>query len=138
LFDQQDGPEPVARGGVMTPFPLKLHDVLKNIEEDGLADIISWQPHGRCFVVHKPDVFLKDVMPKYFSQTRIASFQRQLNLYGFNRITKGPDKNGYVSQNKRFGKFKVSTTLGVSQNTFSLSVLHILSIMNSSFGARNG
>lgn len=75
LFDQQDGPDPVTRGGVNTPFPLKLHEVLKNIEKDGLADVVSWQPHGRCFVVHKPDVFLKDIMPKYFNQTRIASFR---------------------------------------------------------------
>ena len=32
-------------------------------------------------------------MPHFFKQSKYASFQRQLNLYGFTRITnRGPDK----------------------------------------------
>ena len=52
------------RGGVTTPFPLKLHQVLDQIEIDGTAHVISWQPHGRCFVIHKPKEFVERVMPK--------------------------------------------------------------------------
>lgn len=83
------------RGGVTTPFPVKLHNLL----EDNLhADIISWQPHGRCFILRNPKEFLAEVMPKYFKQTKLTSFQRQLNLYGFNRLTSGPDKGGYYHE----------------------------------------
>jgi hypothetical protein len=59
---------------------------------------IARQSHGRCFVIHKPREFVAEVMPFYFRQTKITSFQRQLNLYGFNRITKGPDRGGYYHE----------------------------------------
>lgn len=87
-----------AKGGVTIPFPVKLHNMLDQIELDGLAHVVSWQPHGRCFVVHEPKEFVEHVMPRYFKQTKIASFQRQLNLYGFNRLTGGLDKGGYYHE----------------------------------------
>ena len=52
------------KGGVSIPFPVKLHSVLDQVEADGLGHIISWQPHGRCFVIHKPKEFVDHVMPK--------------------------------------------------------------------------
>ena len=69
------------RGGVTISFPLKLHAVLDQVERDGLAHVISWQEHGRCFVIHKPKEFVDHVMPCYFRQSKLTSFQRQLNLY---------------------------------------------------------
>jgi hypothetical protein len=86
------------RGGVATSFPLKLHEMLDQIEADGLAGVISWQPHGRAFLVHKPAEFVSTVMPKYFRQTKLTSFQRQLNLYGFCRLTRGADNRGYYHE----------------------------------------
>lgn len=68
------------RGGVSVSFPMKLHQMLEQIEKDGLAHIISWQPHGRCFVVHKPKQFVDEVLQQYFKQSKMTSFQRQLNL----------------------------------------------------------
>merc|ERR1711935_215752 len=52
-------------------------------------------PHGRAFMVHKPKDFVQEVMSHFFNQTKYASFQRQLNLYGFSRLTHGPDKGAY-------------------------------------------
>lgn len=86
------------RGGVSIAFPVKLHAVLDQVEQDGLAHVISWQSHGRCFVIHKPKEFVDHVMPKYFRQTKLTSFQRQLNLYGFSRLTRGADAGGYYHE----------------------------------------
>jgi hypothetical protein len=80
--DQEDS---VARGGVVTPFPWKVHDMLEKAEVDGIDEVVSWLPHGRAFMVHNPDVFVNQVMPMWFQQTKFASFQRQLNLYGESR-----------------------------------------------------
>lgn len=80
-------------------FPAKLHKLLEATEGDNdVADIISWQMHGRAFKIHKPKEFTDKLMPLFFRQTKIASFRRQLNLYGFLRITQGRDKGAYYHE----------------------------------------
>lgn len=86
------------RGGVTEPFPEKLHRMLEQTERDGLSDIVSFFSHGRAFAIHKPKRFQAEIMPIYFKQTRLTSFQRQLNLYGFRRISQGPDNGGYYHE----------------------------------------
>jgi hypothetical protein len=71
-----------ARGGVTVPFPLKLHDVLEAVVENGHDHIVSWQPHGRCFVVHKPKEFV-ELLPQYFKLSKLASFQRQVSYFSY-------------------------------------------------------
>lgn len=46
------------------------------------------------FIVHNRNLFMKKVLPAFFRMSKYASFQRQLNIYGFNRITAGLDKGG--------------------------------------------
>jgi len=83
-------------GGVTQPFPDKLHEMLSHESSDDPARaIVSWLPHGRAFIVRKPKEFTTEIMPKYFRQTKLTSFQRQLNLYGFRRITQGADSGAY-------------------------------------------
>lgn len=91
---------PSSKGGVTIPFPSKLYKMLDHIhsKEPELAEIVSWQPHGRCFLVHKPKAFADNVLAMFFQQKKYASFQRQLNLYGFSRITKGPDRGSYYHE----------------------------------------
>lgn len=85
----------VAKGGVACPFPWRLHEMLKVSAEEGLEHIVSWAPHGKAFTVHRPQEFAETVMPRFFCQTKFASFQRQLNLYGFSRFCHGRDKGAY-------------------------------------------
>jgi hypothetical protein len=79
-------------------FPLKLHRLLDIVEKKGSDHIISWQMHGRALKIHKADKFAQEIMPLYFRQSKIASFRRQLNIYGFLRITQGPDKGAYYHE----------------------------------------
>jgi hypothetical protein len=87
------------RKGRTGTFPQKLHQMLTDLErQDGGGDIASFLPHGRAFSIHKPRDFVKLIMPKYFRMSRFSSFQRQLNLYDFQRITEGPDKGAYYHE----------------------------------------
>merc|ERR1712232_1040366 len=86
------------RGGVIEPFPEKLHRLLLEVEAAGRADVISFVANGRAFAIHKPDKFFKEIVPLYFRQSRLSSFKRQLNLYGFELINTGPARGGYFHE----------------------------------------
>lgn len=77
------------------PFPVKLHRILSNPE---YSDFISWLPHGRSWRVLKPKAFEEKIVPRYFRHTKYASFMRQVNGWGFKRMTQGPDHNSYYHE----------------------------------------
>jgi hypothetical protein len=62
---QVSGCKKLARGGVATPFPEKLHEMLAVAESEGFEDVISWQVHGRAFLIHDKKKFVQFVMPRY-------------------------------------------------------------------------
>lgn len=81
--------------GKEPPFPVKLHRILSNPE---YSDMISWLPHGRSWRVLKPKAFEEKVIPLYFRHAKYASFMRQVNGWGFKRMTQGPDHNSYYHE----------------------------------------
>lgn len=76
-------------------FPAKLYDLLENSEVRGYSHIVSWQKEGRSFKIHNVQEFADTVMASSFSQTKLKSFQRQLNMYGWKKVQVGPNKGGY-------------------------------------------
>ncbi|KAL7577866.1 hypothetical protein ACA910_010610 [Epithemia clementina (nom. ined.)] len=95
-----DDRSPVAPVGGVDPlslvklsFPEKIHYMLKTVSDDN--SVVSYVDNGAAFLIHKPRVFESEIMPLYFSSNRLSSFQRQLNIYGFQRIDKGPWHGAY-------------------------------------------
>jgi len=72
--------------------------LLEVLDRGDLTSIIDWMPHGRAFVVKQPEVFTAQVLSRFFRQTKFMSFIRQLNLWGFKRITSGRDAGAYYNQ----------------------------------------
>jgi len=87
-----------ATSGKEPPFPVKLHKILSKLE---FADVVSWLPHGRSWRVLKPKAFEEKVVPLYFRHAKYASFMRQVNGWGFKRMTQGPDHNSYYHEVRR-------------------------------------
>jgi HSF-type DNA-binding len=79
-------------------FPQRLMMIL---DDPTLSDIVTWLPHGRSFVIVRPDVFTDQVLPKYLppvdarSSTKYPSFTRKLNRWGFRQATRGPDTGAF-------------------------------------------
>jgi len=107
MIDQNNKSQEV--GSVFVPiiaimFPLKLHRILDDAAEKGYEDIISWVPKNNGFKVHKTKLFESEIMPHYFNKTKYKSFQRQLNLWSYDRVTNGPDKGAYLHKHFIRGK----------------------------------
>jgi len=74
------------------PFPAKVYDMLQDADARNFSQIVSWNATGDGFMVHDKDHFTAEIVPRYFNLTKYKSFQRQLSLYGFQRVTVGPNK----------------------------------------------
>jgi hypothetical protein len=77
-------------GGVR--FPQKLHRCLEETQKNGQWHVISWLPDGKFFKIHDKEEFIRSIMPAFFDLTKYKSFQRNLNLWGFMTVPKGPEK----------------------------------------------
>lgn len=60
------------------PFPAKLLKLLEESEKNDTTHIVAWLPTGKAFKIHDDDKFSEVVMGKYFRQSKIKSFTRQL------------------------------------------------------------
>ncbi|ONK75383.1 uncharacterized protein A4U43_C03F16280 [Asparagus officinalis] len=76
-------PQPSAK-----PFLKKCYDLV----DDPMTDeIVSWGDENDSFVIWDEYAFERDILPRYFKHSKLGSFVRQLNTYGFLRVhnTKG-------------------------------------------------
>lgn len=78
--------------GVPQTFPRKLHEML---EAESNGTIVHWTSSGLAFRIADVSLFSTEVLPKYFKTSKFSSFQRNLNLYGFAKIRKGPETDSY-------------------------------------------
>ena len=118
-------------------FPLKLHALLNDAEEQGFDGMVSWLPCGKMFLVISPANFEAFIIPRYFNQKHYKSFQRQLNIYGFQRIRDGDHKGAYVHQafvrdRPELCRFMVRTTVRGTSKPRSLYNKEITSLLQQS------
>lgn len=68
---------------VQTAFIHKLYSML---EDRSIQHLISWSNTNESFVMSPSNEFSK-VLAQYFKHTNISSFVRQLNMYGFHKVS---------------------------------------------------
>ncbi|MEJ1286773.1 heat shock factor 2 [Cricetulus griseus] len=56
------------------------------VEETHTNEFITWSQNGQSFLVLDEQRFAKEILPKYFKHNNMASFVRQLNMYGFRKV----------------------------------------------------
>lgn len=67
-------------------FTTKLHVLLS---DNLFSDVMSWQAHGRCFMIHDEARLLREVLPEYGIPVKnIGTLHRQLKSHGFQRMMK--------------------------------------------------
>jgi hypothetical protein len=89
--DDESYPKTGRRGSPQV-FPRKLYEMLEQVD----PRVMAWNACGNGFHIFDMDSFTTQVLLDYFRHQKYSSFQRQLNLYGFRKVCKGPDVGAYV------------------------------------------
>ncbi|XP_049879043.1 heat shock factor protein isoform X4 [Pectinophora gossypiella] len=67
--------------------PAFLGKLWKLVNDSETNNLISWSPGGKTFVIKNQADFARELLPLYYKHNNMASFIRQLNMYGFHKIT---------------------------------------------------
>ncbi|CAN0268695.1 unnamed protein product, partial [Lampetra fluviatilis] len=81
-----DGGGPGSSGSGGGGVPAFLSKLWTLVEDPDTNELICWSPNGLSFHVFDQGHFAKEVLPKYFKHNNMASFVRQLNMYGFRKV----------------------------------------------------
>ncbi|KAK9765310.1 hypothetical protein K7432_006464 [Basidiobolus ranarum] len=68
-------------------IPSFVLDLYKILLEEKYSDMIAWELSGSRFIIKNPSLFASKVLPQYYKTNKFASFARQLNIYGFHRVS---------------------------------------------------
>ncbi|TBU35612.1 hypothetical protein BD311DRAFT_707750 [Dichomitus squalens] len=65
-------------------FLLKLYEIVNDPANDTL---VKWSESGDSFYIFNQEKFAREILGKWFKHQNFSSFVRQLNLYGFRKIS---------------------------------------------------
>uniref|UniRef100_A0A914CBY9 HSF-type DNA-binding domain-containing protein n=1 Tax=Acrobeloides nanus TaxID=290746 RepID=A0A914CBY9_9BILA len=68
-------------------MPLFLIKLWNIVEDPAYYDVIRWDESGYSFHILDPYSFCRNVLPQYFKHNNLNSLIRQLNMYGFRKMT---------------------------------------------------
>ncbi|XP_063611915.1 heat shock factor protein-like isoform X2 [Penaeus indicus] len=69
--------------GNVPAFLTKLWRLVDDVKTN---DLICWTQNGRSFIIRNQARFSRDLLPQYYKHNNMASFVRQLNMYGFHKV----------------------------------------------------
>uniref|UniRef100_A0A8D0C845 Heat shock transcription factor 2 n=1 Tax=Salvator merianae TaxID=96440 RepID=A0A8D0C845_SALMN len=81
--------QPVASAastGASATVPAFLSKLWALVGDAPSNQLITWSQNGQSFLVLDEQRFAKEILPKYFKHNNMASFVRQLNMYGFRKV----------------------------------------------------
>ncbi|XP_070505662.1 heat shock factor protein isoform X2 [Chironomus tepperi] len=77
---------PIESSGTSS-VPAFLAKLWRLVEEQETNSLISWSQDGKSFIIQNQAKFAKELLPLNYKHNNMASFIRQLNMYGFHKIT---------------------------------------------------
>ena len=100
--------------GRLELFPMVLHRALAELElVEGGRTIATFLPDGRSFCIKNQARFAKQILPVFFPKMKgFSSFQRQLNLYDFERVG-GAGANREAYRHKLFVRDQPAMSSGM-------------------------
>lgn len=66
--------------------PAFINKLWNMVNDDNNKDLIQWADDGKSFIVKNREVFVHEILPRYFKHSNFASFVRQLNMYGWHKV----------------------------------------------------
>ncbi|XP_061391487.1 heat shock factor protein [Musca vetustissima] len=67
--------------------PAFLAKLWRLVEDPETNNLICWSKDGRSFIIQNQAQFARELLPLNYKHNNMASFIRQLNMYGFHKIT---------------------------------------------------
>ncbi|OXB57882.1 hypothetical protein ASZ78_009488 [Callipepla squamata] len=101
----QDSPSSLVMDGYSSNVPAFLTKLWTLVEDPETNHLICWSTNGTSFHVFDQGRFAKEVLPKYFKHNNMASFIRQLNMYGFRKVV-NIEQGGLVKPERDDAEFQ--------------------------------
>ncbi|XP_017078975.1 heat shock factor protein isoform X1 [Drosophila eugracilis] len=74
-------------GAIGSGVPAFLAKLWRLVDDGDTNRLICWTKDGQSFVIQNQAQFAKELLPLNYKHNNMASFIRQLNMYGFHKIT---------------------------------------------------
>ncbi|KAK9761417.1 hypothetical protein K7432_013696 [Basidiobolus ranarum] len=67
--------------------PIFVLNLVRILSEPNYSHMIAWEQSGTRFIIKDSLEFASKVLPQYYETSKLTSFTRQLNIYGFERVS---------------------------------------------------
>lgn len=78
---------PMTSNAVPTSVPAFIAKLWHMVSDEKCNDLISWSEDGSSFIIKDQARFCSQLLPRYYKHNNMASFIRQLNKYGFHKVS---------------------------------------------------